>query len=107
MKYGFRSNHFDSDGFPDGGSVIGTGFTISWQRGKLDFGDDNKPCPNGAFIEDVLDSCLDRLRYHQKSQFACLENARAIAHIEVALAILDGRTKRRKDLGVLGTHSPD
>ena len=107
MKVGFKSNHYiDAEGKPDGGSICGLGFTITWQRGPVTFLGD-EPKPNGAFLEDIIDACLSTLRYYQETQFACLENSQAIAHLEVVLAILSKRSERRKSSGILGTHLSD
>lgn len=104
MKNGFESSHYDQHGEPDGGVTFGAGFTISWQRGPLRKEDGTFDFPNGAFIEDIIDAAKDRLEYHQRSQFACDENAQAIALLAQALEILDSRTKRREQENTLGSH---
>ena len=112
MRIGFQSLHCeDHDGAgpgfrgkPSGGQTCGTGFTIAWQRGALEWDEGGGPKPNGAFIEDVIAAAADRLQYHQTTQFACDENRIAIDHLNAALAALEGRTKRRKAEGKLGGH---
>ena len=104
MRIGFKSEHWnDADGNPAGGTTSGTGFTIGWQNGPLGRGPDRVE-PNGAFVEDVIDACADRIRYYQESRFACERNANALMHLEAALAELDARTKDREKRSVEGTH---
>jgi hypothetical protein len=107
LKNGFHSDHFTTDGLPDGGVSFGTGFSISWQRGALRNDDGTFKLPNGAFIEDIIDAALNRLEYHQDSPFACEENAQAIILLKQALEILDNRTKRRESTGKLGYQEVD
>jgi len=104
MKVGFESEHWnDESGNPSGGCTSGTGFTVSWQNGPLGRGNDRKE-PNGAFVEDVIDACIDRLNYYQDSQFNCQSNADAITALKLALDALDSRTKDREARDVEGTH---
>ena len=60
--------------------------------------------PNGAFVEDVIDACADRIRYYQGGRFASDYNAKALEHLEAALAALDQRTKDREARAVEGTY---
>lgn len=62
---------------------------------------------NGVFNEDLINMVLDRLKHYQDSKFKCIENEKAIFHLEKALAILNERTKRRSDKGILDTHNTD
>lgn len=102
---GHFSEHWkDEQGRPAGGVSSGRGFTVSWQNGPLGRGDERRQ-PNGAFVEDVLGACLGRLEFYQASEFACDENADAIAHIFDALTRLNERTVRRTAAGVEGTHA--
>jgi hypothetical protein len=94
----------DVEGRPAGGVSYGKGFKIRWQDGPLGRGPDRKP-PNGAFVEDVLYACVDRLRFYQDSESACVENQDAITHLCSALNRLDDRTRRRIAEGVEGTHA--
>lgn len=121
MRLGYTSDHRnDQDGNPAGGCTFGTGFTISWQNGPLGRHADEclemepphdcaEGCtrrdPNGAFVEDVIDACMDRLAYYQNSRFACRENQDAMDHLLAALDALDDRTSRREKRGVEGTHA--
>lgn len=109
MRIGFKAdNKLDGNGNPAGGYVSGTGFTITWQDGPLGrVGTDARMEPNGAFVEDVIDACMQRIRHYQEAQdgrFACPENEQAITFLASALASLDSRTKRRVNAGVEGTH---
>jgi len=93
----------DEDGNPAGGTVTGTGLSITWQNGPLGTGDDRKE-PNGAFVEAVVTAALSRLYFYQSGKFACRENALAITKLEEALHWLNARTTRRIAEGVEGTH---
>lgn len=110
MRIGFSSNHLaDENGNPTGGSTQGTGFTIAWQHGPLGRGADHLE-PNGAFVEDVIDAALDRIRYMTEAnggRFDCPENRQALRHLEQALEALDSRTRRRESAGVEGTHAAE
>ena len=63
----FANNH-DASGNPAGGFASGTGISITWQDGPLGRGPERLP-PNGAFVEDVLEICVERIRFYQKSKF--------------------------------------
>ena len=101
-RYEFE-NWFDDDGNPAGGFAAGTGLNIMWQEGPLGRGPDRKE-PNGAFIEDVIEICIERLLYYQSSRFACVENADALDHLEKALSVLHARTADREARRVEGLH---
>lgn len=104
MRNGFFSEHWlDANQKPAGGVSSGRGFAISWQNGPLGRGEDRRE-PNGAFVEDVAMTVVDRLEFYQSTEFACEENARAIHLIKEALEILDSRTKDREARGVEGIH---
>lgn len=99
-------NHSDDNGYPAGGIVRGRGIDIDWQNGPL-VHDGTRHEPNGAFVEDVLKSCIQRIQYYQtaaEGKFACRENALAITHMEEALHWLNHRTADREARGVEGTH---
>ena len=112
-----NSEHWkDVNGNPSGGSTFGVGFAISWQHGPL--GRHNgcqpgQPCldgctrrkPNGAFVEDVIEAAIDRLRYYQASRFNCKENEEALNHLEAAWNVLQQRTISREARTVEGTHA--
>lgn len=104
MRIGFNAEHWDdANGNPAGGTTFGRGFVIDWQNGPLGRGAERRE-PNGAFVEDVIDACADRIRFYQKSHFACDRNARALKHLEAALDELDARTNDREARAVEGTH---
>lgn len=115
-----RFSNFESDEEynPKGGTSTGEGYGITWQNGVQE--------PNGAIIEDILASAIDRLRFFQgqlpeqmhevipgvpttdikAGKFACRENALAITHIEEALHWLNHRTLERRRRGVEGSYKP-
>ncbi len=97
-------NFSDDAGRPAGGWARATGFSIEWQNGPLGTGENRKP-PNGAFVEDVLEACRERLAFYQASEFACGENEAALQSVANALAYLNDRTDRRIREGVEGTHT--
>lgn len=102
----FESDHFlDENQRPAGGHAHGVGFMIGWQNGPLGrAGTEERIEPNGAFVETVLASVVDRIEFYESAGFSCEENKRAIASIREALAHLDSRTNRRIESNVEGTH---
>lgn len=107
MQSGFYARHWvDEQGLPEGGVSFGRGFTISWQRGPLGRGE-HRTEPNGAFVEDIIAAAADRIDMYQASMFKCDENAKAVACLRQALDHLHGRTERREQAGLEGTHAPD
>ena len=104
MKQGHFEEHWnDDDDRPAGGVSSGRGFAISWQNGPLGRGNDRRE-PNGAFVEDIIQATIGRIRFYQGSEFACKENAEALGFLEGAAAVLDLRTKEREKRAVEGTH---
>ncbi len=104
MKNGLHAkNVSDENGNPTGGVVVGTGFTISWQDGPLGR-DGYRVQPNGAFIEDVIQACIQRLEYFQESKYECGANKGAIHALVAANGCLADRTKARETRKVEGTH---
>lgn len=97
-------NYKNDDGNVTGGFANAVGLSITWQDGPLGQGENRQP-PNGAFVEDVLEACLERLKAFQGTPSACKENAGAIRGLESALDWLDLRTQRRIQEGVEGTHA--
>lgn len=113
-------NLTDEEGNPTGGFVQlvvkkdgedHMAFNINWQdgpRGSKDLNKDGSPValmpPNGAFIEDVIWSAIQRLEFFQASKFECEENAQAISSLEEALKVLESRTKERSARKVEGKH---
>ena len=97
------------DGNPAGGYVAGVGFRIDWQDGPLGRGEDRQE-PNGAFVEDVLLACLERMRFYQgesedgSGRFRCRENALIITKVEEAIHWSNHRTAERERRGVEGVN---
>ena len=95
------------DGNPAGGYVTGVGIRIDWQDGPLGRGEDRRE-PNGAFVEDVLLACLERMRFYQgesedgSGRFRCRENALIITKIEEAIHWGNHRTAERERRNVEG-----
>lgn len=100
------NNKVDENGNPSGGSVEAIGIKINWQDGPLGRGTERKE-PNGAFVEGVMQSTIQRLEFFQNSKFKCRENAIAITKLEEALHWLNWRTQRREKLGIEGTHKEE
>jgi hypothetical protein len=59
---------------------------------------------NGVTQEALLAIVIDRLRSFQAGEFACEDNAVALAHCTAALVALQQRTIRRIARGVEGTN---
>jgi len=97
------TNNNDENGNPAGGSVKGVGLSIEWQDGPLGR-DEARIQPNGAFVETVIASALQRIEYYNSTKFKCRENSLAITKLEEALHWLNSRTNRRDSQGVEGTH---
>lgn len=81
------------------GSGPSSGFCVKFQDGPV-----GVVGVNGATQEVLTAILIDRLTCFQESQWACEENAEALAHYEAALAALKRRTQKRVDRGVEGTH---
>lgn len=104
IDHHYYSEHWtDARGRPEGGVSTGMGFTISWQHGPLGRGTSRRD-PNGAFVETIIAAAKDRIEFYQDGQFACEENAQAIAALDRALEYLNARTARREAEGIEGTH---
>ena len=101
MTEPLNRNWTTPEGHHDGGISTGIGYTIAWQRGPLTDGG-----RNGAFIIEVLESCLAKIKDYQTGKFACEENDAAITHLEQALEPLRSRRDRRQSAGTFGTHQP-
>ena len=105
MRQGYDSiNTKNEKGIPTGGLISGVGIDIKWQEGPLGR-DGDRIKPNGAFVEDVINACKQRLEFYNNSQFKCRENSIAITKLDEALMWLEHRTKDREARGVEGTHS--
>ena len=101
----------DVNGNPAGGDAHGKGFDIRWQDGPLGREEDGtRQEANGAFVEDVLEMVIHRMKYYQgengdsDGRFKCRENALAITHLQEAAHWLEARTKDRERRGVEGVH---
>ena len=79
-----------------GGSGSGIGYSIVWQSGSIQEND-----RNGAFLEDVITSCIHRLADFQDSKYAHDTNSQAIVHLEKAVAVLKERTAAREEATLL------
>ena len=82
----------DRHGNPKGGLTMGEGFHIDWQ--------------NGAFLEEVIEGCIERLEFFQSGKFACKENEYAIEHLRLAQREMQRRLNNRKERGVEGSYQP-
>lgn len=60
----------------------------------------------GATMELLLAIVIDKLKAFQAGQWACPENADALVHARICLAVLEARTRAREERGVEGTHQP-
>lgn len=101
------ANVLDENNNPSGGSVSGTGLSISWQNGPPGRDGDRQE-PNGAFVETVIDAARQRIEFYQTAnvgKFKCRENAIAITKLEEALLWLNKRTADREARQVEGTHT--
>lgn len=58
---------------------------------------------NGCHHEDLLAILIHRLQGFQSGAYACIENANALTHLELALQALAVRTSKREARGVEGT----
>ena len=98
------TNNNDENGNPAGGSISGTGLSITWQNGPLGR-DAERKAPNGAFVETVIAAAKSRIEFYQESKFACDDNAEAIVLLDKALEVLNRRTAARESRAVEGTHT--
>lgn len=92
----FSEFYTSDEGNPTGGRSTGEGYGITWQNGVQE--------PDGAILEDVIATCVDRLDFFQASKFACRENALAITKLQEALHWLNHRTVERRRRGVEGSY---
>lgn len=78
--------------FQDPNDEATSQLVIRWQDGII--GDGGQ---NGAFVEDVIEAAVQRLRFFQANdKTRCRENAIALTHLETGLAWLDRRTRTRE-----------
>ena len=90
----------DRDGRVTGGFARGIGIQIDWQNGPLEEGQ----LPNGAFVEGVLQTVLDRLLAYQETDLSCRENALAITKFQERMHWLEERRRARRGRGVQDTY---
>ncbi len=101
MPAQITENHrVDDQGRPAGGTTEGIGMAIRWQDGPLAITE-----RNGAFVEDLIEAAIGRLRFYNAGAFACRENTLALQHLEEALHWCQARTADREKRGVEGTHA--
>lgn len=107
------SNTVDGNKNPTGGMSWSNGVDIKWQNGPLFFDYEKmqpKNEPNGAFVEDVILHCIQRMRFFQenpdgsRAKFASREGACALTHLEEALMWLQKRHDNRVKRQVQGEH---
>ncbi|MEA2001443.1 MAG: hypothetical protein U9N84_06100 [Actinomycetota bacterium] len=93
----------DADGNPSGGissiydreDALSTGGSqpplveIPWQNGIMSEG------RNGVVLEDMVEACIQRLRFFQDSKFRCRENALALTKLEEAAQWMRQRQRNR------------
>lgn len=103
-------NAYNEEGNPTGGTVSGIGINITWQEGPIAFDYERGRSlsdPNGAFVEDIILSAIERLTFFQEAaagKFKCRENAVAITKLEEALMWLQRRHDDRVNRKVQGQH---
>jgi len=98
-------NGNDENGNPTGGIVTGMGINVKWQDGPRTPDVEGNLAPaNGAFVEDVIYTALQRLQWFQDSKFKTRENAIAITNLEQALWALNHRRLGRQLRKVEGKH---
>ena len=99
-----ESEHYlDADENPDGGFTEGTGLSIRWQRGALDFDGDGVPW-NGCFLVTLLEAATEQLEFYQSTKFKGTDNAEAMAKVQEVIDILNRRQVSRFTRGVRGKH---
>lgn len=79
-------------------SAIAQFITIKFQKGSV-----QENGVNGCRIEDVIDVLSSKLGEYQSGPVACLENAEALHHLELARKALLRRRQLREQQGVLDT----
>jgi len=72
-----KSRHTKWAGDAYGGTTTGNGVQINWQDGPI--GTYGK---NGAEVEDVIEACIDRLRFYSRCNTATCYHKRAITHLD-------------------------
>ena len=99
--YSIYGHNESRDGNPAGGYAHDSDsperpdrFAIYWQDGPVNR--EAGEVRNGAFVEDVLQVCHERLKFYQDSPFACAENAEAMECVNRAIAALMCRREDRR-----------
>ena len=95
----YLENGYTDDGALHSGSAHGCGFSIVWQNGPTGGTKDGR---NGAFVEEVLAACVERLRAFQVTRFEHTANAEATRLIGEAIDVLHDRQNDRVERGVYG-----
>ena len=98
------NNQTDFNDLPRGGQAYGMGFSIHWQDGPINRETGGKP--NGAFVEDVLEALISRLRFFQGGPMHCPENELALQSLANAQDHLVGRRALREEQGLIGQNIP-
>jgi hypothetical protein len=78
-----------------------TPIKIEWQDGLP-----SEVGRNGAFVEEILEQVIDRIRALNVEPLNCRENSLAITDLESARNWLLQRTRNRQARGVEGTYNP-
>lgn len=93
--------HLLADPSPETPKITGEiwTFKIRFQKGPI-----KEAGVNGVTQEALLAIVADRLEGFQSGQYACDENARALAYVQKAMSILKLRTERRVARNVEGTN---
>ena len=76
------------------------GVVLIFQKGPRN----EKGSQPGMLDCDLLEIVRDRFRCFQAGEFACMENACALTHIEEALMWMNRRVEDRSERQVLGTY---
>ena len=105
----YGHNEKDGDGNPAGGKAYVSSSlhqnqrdmaVICWQDGPVNREANEEP--NGAFVEDIIAICIERLNFYQTSPFNCPENAMAIENFQKGNELLLARRKERQERQVEG-----
>lgn len=83
---------------PHAGLTLPTWYAIAFQNGAI-----KEAGVNGLTHEALLAIVIDRLEAFQRGPYAHPANAKALEHLNEAVAALASRTKERVERGVEGT----
>ena len=98
-KYVYLEHGYTEDGALHGGNAHGYGFSIVWQNGPTGGDRDGR---NGAFVEELLAACMERLKAFQVTRFKHPANAEASRLIGEAIDVLHNRQADRVERAVYG-----